>query len=166
MAINTERVTRVTNHNTTPWTCSVCGECAARWSTDPLPVEFREGTYYARGFTYEHCDACGESLIAAADMDRVQVAAVEAARAGLGWLTSADIHAMRLELGLRQSDLERQLGVGSGTVGRWERGMALQSRMADNFMRLLWAHPDLVAEAGVVARESRGPYRKRGNSQD
>jgi putative zinc finger/helix-turn-helix YgiT family protein len=151
----------MTQQQTAPWTCSVCGAHAARWSSDPLPIEFREGTYYARGFTYEHCDACGESLISAADMDGVQRAAVEAARAGLGWLTSDDIHAMRHELGLRQSDLERQLGVGTGTVGRWERGTALQSHMADNFMRLLWAHPELCADVGLVARESRGPYRKR-----
>lgn len=152
----------MTEQQNTPWTCSVCGADAARWSTDPLPVEFREGTYFARGFTYEHCDACGESLIGAAEMDRVQRAAVEAARADLIRLGSDDIHAIRLELGLRQSDLERQLGVGPGTVGRWERGTALQSHMADNFMRVLWAHPELCVDAGVVARESRGPYRKRG----
>ncbi|MDO9556257.1 MAG: type II toxin-antitoxin system MqsA family antitoxin [Coriobacteriia bacterium] len=151
----------MTHQQEAPWTCSVCGACAARWSTDPLPIEFREGTYYASGFTYEHCDACGESLVAAADIDRVQFAAVEAARADLGWLTSDDIHAMRHELGLRQSDLERQLGVGTGTVGRWERGTALQSRMADNFMRLLWAHPELCVDAGLIVREGRGPYRKR-----
>ncbi len=154
--------TAMMHQRTAPWTCSVCGALAARWSSDPLPVEFREGTYYARDFTYEHCDACGESIIAAPDMDRVIRAAVEAARADLDWMTSDDIHAMRHELGMRQSDLERQLGVGQGTVGRWERGTALQSHMADNFMRLLRAHPELCADAGLVARETRGPYRKRG----
>ena len=64
-------------------------------------------------------------------------------------------------LGLTQADLERQLGVSTGTVGRWERGEVLQSRMADNFMRVLWDHPELIAESGVVAREKRGPDRKR-----
>lgn len=144
-----------------PWTCSVCGALAAHWSTDPLPVEFREGTYAVNGFTYEHCDNCGENLISAQDMDSVQRASVETARADLGRMTSDEIHTMRHELGLRQSDLELQLGVGAGTVGRWERGMVLQTRMADNFMRVLWAHPELLTHASLVARESRGPYHKR-----
>ncbi|MDP2232701.1 MAG: type II toxin-antitoxin system MqsA family antitoxin [Actinomycetota bacterium] len=151
----------MTQESKAPWTCSVCGAPAARWSTDPLPVEFREGTYAATGFTYEHCDGCGESLISARDMDSVQRVAVELARADLGRMTSDEIHSLRHELGLRQSDLEVQLGVGVGTVGRWERGAVLQTRMADNFMRVLWAHPELVTHSDLVARESRGPYRKR-----
>ncbi|KAF0207698.1 MAG: transcriptional regulator-like [Actinobacteria bacterium] len=28
-------------------------------------------------------------------------------------------------------------------------------------MRVLWAHPELCVDAGLVARESRGPYSKR-----
>ncbi len=92
----------------------------------------------------------------------MQHAAIALARTELGRLTSDDIHRLRHDLKLTQSGLERQLGVGSGTVGRWERGDVLQSNIADNFMRVLWAHPELVTQSGTVARESRGPYRKRG----
>lgn len=145
-----------------PALCGVCGERAVRCSSEPLPIGFREGTFDVQGFEYEHCDACGESFIDAAQMDQIQRVAVETARAGLGRLSSADIREMRLALGITQAVLENQLGVSTGTVGRWERGQELQTRIADNFMRLLRAHPELVAETlGAAARESRGPYRSR-----
>ena len=145
-----------------PARCGVCGERAVRLSTDPLSREFREGTFAVEGFEYEHCDACGEAFIDAAQMDDVQRAGVEAARVGLGRLSSPGVREVRLALGITQAGLESQLGVSPGTVGRWERGEELQTRIADNFMRLLSAHPDLVAESmGAVARESRGPYRPR-----
>lgn len=114
------------------------------------------------GFEHAHCDACGEDVIDSGQIDAMQHAAIALARTELGRLTSDDIHRLRHDLKLTQSGLERQLGVGSGTVGRWERGDVLQSNIADNFMRVLWAHPELVTQSGTVARESRGPYRKRG----
>lgn len=141
--------------------CLECGAHAVRYSTDPISMETREGTYEVPGFEHEHCDACGEDLIPAEHIDPILEALVVLKRERLGFLSSADIHELRHSLGLRQSDLERQLGVSTGTVGRWERGEVLQSRMADKFMRLLGAHPELVEESGLVAREKRGPYRKR-----
>ena len=69
---------------------------------------------------------------------------------------------MRLSLGITQAVMESQLGVSAGTVGRWERGEELQTRIADNFMRVLGAHPELLTDAvGALSRESRGPYRPR-----
>lgn len=141
--------------------CAVCGARAVRVCADAMPMETREGTYDVVGFEHGHCDACGEDFIPAEHIDPVLEALVALKRERLGLLSSADIHELRHSLGLRQADLECQLGVSGGTVGRWERGEVLQSRMADNFMRLLWAHPELIEESGVVAHEKRGPYRKR-----
>jgi putative zinc finger/helix-turn-helix YgiT family protein len=145
-----------------PSRCGVCGARAVRLSSQPLPMEYRDGTFDVEGFEYERCEACGESFIDAAQIDDILRAGVEAARVGLGRLSSAGIREMRLSLGITQAVLEGQLGVSAGTVGRWERGEELQTRIADNFMRLLGAHPELVAErVGALARESRGPYRPR-----
>lgn len=141
--------------------CAECGARSVRTCTDAIPVEMREGTYLVAGFEHRHCDACGEDYIPAEHVDAIMDAAVAIARADLGRLTSDEIHELRHSLGLRQTDLEQQLGVSAGMVGRWERGEVLQSHMADNFMRLLWAHPGLTAESGLVAHEKRGPYRKR-----
>ncbi len=143
------------------WDCLLCGERAASWSDAPLILEVGGCPRTIEGFTYEHCDACGEDTLEAAQMDDVARAAVAAARADLGRLSSEDIHEMRHDLGLTQAELEEQLGVGTGTVGRWERGTVLQGPTTDRFMRVLWAHPELLPELGYVAREGRGPYRKR-----
>ena len=95
-------------------------------------------------------------------MDGIQRAGVESARAGLGRLSSTEIRDMRLALGITQAVMEGQLGVSAGTVGRWERCEELQTRIADNFMRVLCAHPELIAEAtAAMAQEGRGPYRPR-----
>lgn len=126
-----------------------------------MPVVLADRTYFVSGFVHEHCDSCGEDTIDADQMDAVQAAAVALARVDLGRLSSADIHRLRLDLGLTQRELEEQLGVGAGTVGRWERGSVLQGATADRLMRVLWSHPELLAELGYVAREGRGPYRKR-----
>ena len=145
-----------------PWDCLLCGKKAAGWSDEPLTFEVHGRSYAAEGFTHEHCDACGEDTVDADQMDAVQRVVISAARADLGRLSSDEIHELRHDLGLTQAELEAQLGVGAGTVGRWERGTVLQGATADRLMRLLRAHPELLPELGYVAREGRGPYRKRG----
>lgn len=142
--------------------CPVCGARGTlRWSTGPLLEESGEGLYEIGGVTHERCDACGETILRSAEIEETERAAVAAARADLGRLTSEEIHQLRLDLGLTQAAIESQLGVGAGTVGRWERGTVLQGATADRLMRIIWAHPELLAELGYVAREGRGPYRKR-----
>ncbi|HEX9094300.1 MAG TPA: type II TA system antitoxin MqsA family protein [Coriobacteriia bacterium] len=143
--------------------CSVCGARGIEMSRRPLDVgSERRPVLVDPGFEYEHCTVCGEDLIPADRMDELfrQAVAIERARDGL--LDSEEIRRIRLDLELTQSRLERLLGVSPKTVTRWESGTVRQSRMADNFMRLLRAHPELVVEvAQPVARESRGPYRPR-----
>jgi len=131
-----------------------------------LLEEYPGGTVQVTGIVYDRCEACGESLLTVEQAAAVERIVVAAARADLGRLSSADIHQLRLDLGLTQAQLESQLGVGTGTVGRWERGTVLQNATADRLMRILWAHPELLEESGIVAREGRGPYRKRRDRRD
>ena len=141
-------------------TCPVCGARGAlHWSEEPLQEEFAEGTFEVTGFRYEKCDACGETLIRGTDLDAIQRAAV--ARTSLGRLSADEIREMRFALGLTQADLEQQLGVSAGAVGRWERSEVLQGSTVDRLMRVIGAHPELMPELGYVAREGRGPYRTR-----
>jgi putative zinc finger/helix-turn-helix YgiT family protein len=143
--------------------CSICGERAVSMSGDPVAVVVRGRKYAVEGLEYEHCGACGENLFDAAQIDTLDERALSMACADLERLTATEIVSLRHDMGLTQMDLERVLGASPGSVGRWERGEILQGGTADRLMRLLWAHPELVAEvAEPVARESRGPYRKRG----
>jgi putative zinc finger/helix-turn-helix YgiT family protein len=144
--------------------CSVCGERAVVISDDPITVRFREGAYSVDGFEYEHCTACGENVFGSGQVDAMHREAAALARIERGLLAPDEIRVLRFELGLTQEALEHALGMGPGTVVRWERGAVIQSATADRLMRLLRAHPELLAELGapaLIVREGRGPYKKR-----
>ncbi len=73
------------------------------------------------------------------------------------------IVALREKYGLTQAGLERLIGAGEKTVVRWERGTVAQNQTADTLLRVLDAHPDVVAqlakERGVELRK-RAPARR------
>ncbi len=140
--------------------CSMCGARAAIMTTQPLDAGTgTRSTIVEPGFEYEHCTACGEDLISFRDLDNLTALAVEKERAEDGLLSGHDIRELRLALGLTQTALEDLLGVSASTVGCWERGLYAQNKTADRLMRILAAHPELIAETGFVAAEGRGPYR-------
>jgi putative zinc finger/helix-turn-helix YgiT family protein len=141
--------------------CPACGARSIARTRDPVTVEMPAGNQVVEGFEYEHCGACGEDFFFPGQPDAIRAAASESVRQQQGLLAPGEIRRLRSDLGLTQTDLERILGVGEKTVGRWERGLYCQTRPADTLMRLLGAHPELVAETGFVAREGRGPYRTR-----
>lgn len=145
-----------------PRFCVVCGANAVIDTNDPISVEFREGHYIVDGFSYERCTACGEEFYRAGQVDAIHAAAANQARLERGLLSPDDVRRLRFDLDLTQTALDSALGASPGTVGRWERGSVVQPAVADRLMRLLWAHPELVAEVvHPIACESRGPYRAR-----
>ena len=150
------------NSSPKPTPCNACGALAVKTTRDPVTVDFREGRFIVDGFEYERCDACGEEYYQAGQVDAIHARAAAQARQARGLLMPDDICQLRLDLGLTQMALDGALGASPGTVGRWERGSVVQPAVADRLMRLLWTHPDLLAEvAQPIAREARGPYRPR-----
>lgn len=141
--------------------CPLCGAHALSLTRDPISVQLRDGTWNVEGLEYNHCSVCGEDFFAGGQLDAIHARASEIARAALGRLSPDEIRSLRLDLGLTQSALERALGAGRGVVANWERGIFVQGGTADQLMRILWAHPELLAETAYVAREGRGPYRRR-----
>jgi putative zinc finger/helix-turn-helix YgiT family protein len=150
--------------------CPVCGQRAIIVTRDPIEDEIEGRTYLVDGIEYNRCTACGEEYISGAQFDEIDIASSALARVDLGRLAPDEIRDVRLALDLTQAGLEAQLGVSAGTVGRWERGTFVPGATADRLMRILAAHPELLAEVrahvapggAMVARESRGPYRKSG----
>ena len=141
--------------------CPACGKPAMAITSDPLEETVGGRTYAVGGFEHNRCEACGEEFFLGKQLDEISRQVTQMARADLGRLSGDQIVALRHELGLTQAQLERRLGVSGGLVGRWERGTVLQSDMANRYLRDLRAHPELVAKEDLVARESRGPYRKK-----
>ncbi|MFA5892214.1 MAG: type II TA system antitoxin MqsA family protein [Actinomycetota bacterium] len=146
--------------------CPVCGARGLEVTNRPLDAGTgSRSTVIEPGFEYEHCTICGEDLIPAAHLDALTALAIAKERAEDGLLSGSEIRRLRLSLGLTQADLEGLLGVGETTVGRWERGLYAQSKPADRLLRLLAAHPELIAETGFVAAEGRGPYGRKQTSK-
>ena len=142
-------------------TCPACGKPALKISSESIEEKVAGRTYSIDGLEYNQCEACGETFFLGGQADEISRRLNEMARGDLGRLGGAEIVALRLELGLTQSQLERRLGVSVGLVGRWEREAVLQSAMADRYLRDLKAHPELAMQGDLVARESRGPYHKK-----
>jgi putative zinc finger/helix-turn-helix YgiT family protein len=140
----------------------VCGECAIVDTDEPLEEVVDGKTYQATGIRHNRCTHCGEVFLLLGQGDDIRRQVYALARVDLGRLSGSDIRSIRQSLGLTQSQLERRLGISAGLVGRWERDTALQSEMADRYVRDLMAHPELVDAHGLVAREGRGPYKTRG----
>ncbi|HZL07485.1 MAG TPA: type II TA system antitoxin MqsA family protein [Coriobacteriia bacterium] len=147
--------------NLTGSECPVCGQRAIVVTSEPIEESAGGRAYLIEGVARSRCTACGEEFFTGRQCEEIATRVTALARADLGRLSSEEIHELRLELGLTQADLEEQLGVGTGTVGRWERGTVLQGGTADRLMRIIRGHPELLPELGYVAREGRGPYRKR-----
>ncbi|HEX9094301.1 MAG TPA: type II TA system antitoxin MqsA family protein [Coriobacteriia bacterium] len=141
--------------------CPACGERAIIVASDPIEQTVAGREYRVEGFSYNRCTACGEEYFAAGQVDDILRAANAAARGELGRLSGDDVAAIRRGLGLTQGQLAARVGVSAGLVTRWERGTVLPNAMADRYLRDLSAHPELVNEGELIAREGRGPYRPR-----
>lgn len=141
--------------------CPACGQRTIIVVSDPIEQSVSGREYRVDGFRYNRCTACGEEYFAVGQVDEILRAANAAAREDLGRLSGEDIAVMRRGLGLTQAQLAARLGVSAGLVIRWERGTVLPNAMADRYLRDLCAHPELVGEGELIAREGRGPYRPR-----
>lgn len=87
--------------------------------------------------TYATCDRCGEVYLAPGEGDALHRKASDVVRKREGLLSSAEIRALRDDLGLSQCRFEQLLGVGPKTVVRWEKGTVFQNRTTDTLLRLI-----------------------------
>ena len=99
------------------------------------------------------CDECGETEFSARDLREADIAIDAEYRRVNGLLAPAQIRTIRKNLGLGQKAFEAMLGVSSPTASRWETGAAVQSKMADNLIRLIGDHTcaaqDLMERAEI-----------------
>jgi putative zinc finger/helix-turn-helix YgiT family protein len=106
---------------------------------------------------YSRCGRCGEEFFTYQQSRAAtrNLAGVERQRAGR--LTPNEIIAIRKNYGVKQEQMERIVGVGKKTWGRWENGLVCQSRAADQLLREIRDSPSLfkrfAEQAGVTLPE-------------
>ena len=101
----------------------------------------------------ETCDRCGESF-AGPEAARIRHQALGKA---LGLLTPAEIAAIREQVGLTQAVFANLFGVREVDVSRWELGRAWPDRAADNLLRVLSEHPEMIQLLKGVADPAPDP---------
>ena len=136
-----------------PFLCPICSGGTVVCARVPYEVPFRDRTQVVPDAEVMQCESCKEVFLAPGQSDVLQRRAADAVRVEMGLLTGGEITDFRKTLGLTQAQLEKTLGVPAKTVARWEIGTVLQSCAADRFVRVLMAHPELVAE--LLAEDNR-----------
>lgn len=134
--------------------CVLCGGPVSRRTlTLPVDVGARKSVEVTRRL--QQCRSCAEIYFAAGELDELNRAANDVIRQREGLLTPEEIRALRTELGLSQSALERVLRVGPKTVVRWERGTVFQNRATDTLLRMIRDVP--AARAYLLASLAPSP---------
>lgn len=132
--------------------CPDCG-CDMHLSVAPIKEEFKGETFAIDGIEHHVCPECGEYAVGAKESKKLAHRIACAYAESQGLLTPDEIAAVRQKTGLSQVDFQKMLGVNGVTVSRWETGKAQQSRMADNFLRVIdkfdTVVPELMQRAGV-----------------
>ena len=88
------------------------------------------------------CASCRKRFFTPDQVKVVLLAIKRRARVKAGLLAPEEIAAIRKNLGLSQSELERLFGLGPKVVTRWETGRVVHSRAADVALRLLALDPE------------------------
>ena len=127
--------------------CSNCGAGAFERRSEEHVVNVA-GRKFTGKVAADVCDACGESLVDASELARVEL---EAARAigDAGLVSGETFRFMRHALGLIAKDLSAEFDVAPETISRWEN----EERPLD---RLAWA-----TLAGMVRDRLEGHERTR-----
>lgn len=130
--------------------CVNCGRKQFDLVRDEEVVTVRGRKYTVPDVERYRCRSCGEEILTGEQSELFDSQLVSMRRRAEGLLTPEQIKDVRERLGITQQLLSRLLGVGDKTVARWECGMVIQNKMADDLLRLLQRNP---ANVYVLAKE-------------
>ena len=140
-----------------PWKCGECRQKAVHPVKLPeysVPMEHDGRTYQVsvKDFDVLKCRECGAIEITDESGERLS----EAYRQAVGLLSSAEIRARRIGLGLSQKQLAEALKISESTLSRWETGAQIQQRSLDLLLRLVFDLPEVRDHLKVPATKASG----------
>ena len=127
--------------------CPVCGAAELIHDTRDLPYTYKGETTLIAGVTGDFCPACAESILDAAQSDRVMremrafSKQVNAAIVDPGFITS-----VRKKLSLDQREAAEIFGGGVNAFSRYENGKTKPPLALVKLLKVLERHPDLLDE--------------------
>ena len=127
--------------------CPVCGAAELIHDTRDLPYTYKGETTVIAAVTGDFCPACAESLLDAAESNRVMremrafSKQVNAAIVDPGFITN-----VRKKLNLDQREAAEIFGGGINAFSRYENGKTKPPLALVKLFKLLDRHPDLLDE--------------------
>jgi putative zinc finger/helix-turn-helix YgiT family protein len=126
--------------------CPLCGKGKLEDRLITERYEYGEGSekvmVVAENLPVRVCPVAGcETTISNPEAARIHHDAICRA---LGLLTHDQVRDLRESFGLTQGEFAQLTGIGEATISRWERGLVIQNRAMDNYLRLLARDPGSI----------------------
>jgi HTH-type transcriptional regulator/antitoxin MqsA len=132
--------------------CPVCGAAELICDTRDLPYTYKGETTIIVAVTGDFCPACAESVLGAAESDRVMremrafSKQVNAAIVDPGFIAN-----VRKKLALDQREAAEIFGGGINAFSRYENGKTKPSLALVKLLKVLDRHPDLLNEVKAAS---------------
>jgi HTH-type transcriptional regulator/antitoxin MqsA len=127
--------------------CPVCGAAELVHDTRDLPYTYKGETTLIPAVTGDFCPACAESILDAAESDRVIKEMREFAKQVNAAIVSPQfIASVRKKLKLDQREAAEIFGGGANAFSRYENGKTKPPLALVKLLKVLDRHPDLLNE--------------------
>ncbi len=127
--------------------CPVCGAAELIHDTRDLPYTYKGETTLITSVTGDFCPACAESVLDAAESDRVmREMRAFSKQINAAIVDPAFIASVRKKLALDQREAAEIFGGGANAFSRYENGKTRPPLALVKLLKMLDRHPDLLDE--------------------
>ena len=127
--------------------CPACGAAKLVHDTRDLPYTYKGETTVIQSVTGDFCPACAESVLDAAESERVMREMRDFSRQVNATIVDPQfIVAVRKKLKLDQREAAELFGGGVNAFSRYENGKTRPPLALVKLLKVLDRHPDLLAE--------------------
>lgn len=127
--------------------CPVCGAAKLVHDTRDLPYTYKGETTLIPAVTGDFCPACAESILDAAESDRVMKEMREFSKQVNAAIVDPQfIASVRKKLKLDQREAAEIFGGGANAFSRYENGKTRPPLALVKLLKVLDRHPDLLNE--------------------
>lgn len=131
--------------------CPVCGAAELIHDTRDLPYTYKGETTVIAAVTGDFCPACAESILDAAESNRVmREMSAFSRQVNAAFVDPSYIAQVRKKLDLDQREAAELFGGGVNAFSRYENGKTKPPLALVKLFKLLDRHPDLLDEVRTV----------------
>ncbi|GFM38287.1 type II toxin-antitoxin system MqsA family antitoxin [Desulfovibrio psychrotolerans] len=123
--------------------CPICEKGTLK-KISGFTYKYKNKSLNLPSYIYYECTHCDQNIEAGEDNLDIDAEILNFMRDVDGLLRPEDIKKIRTGYALSQKNLAGILGVGIKTFTRYESGSVTQSRIMDNFLRVLKEHPEIL----------------------